>query len=908
MKTFDPESIPETMNALPGSRDDRDALIVVGRREVRGTSFKDLGDRVGRLAEGLRADGNDSSGDHREKVMLFAPASADSITAALGILRAGKVVVPVDTQISDEDLVRVLKNLEPRRVLTTQRLAKRLHELENMPTRPECFALDADEEGETESWEVLMRESGGDAAKVDPDDIAVLFYTSGTTGPPKGVPLSHRNLFVQLETVLRSELIGSDDRMLLPLPLHHVYPFVIGMLTPLAMGIPIVLPDSLTGSALTRALRAGEASVSIGVPRLYEALFNGVRERMRSIPAGEPAFDAALKLAAGCERFGLPVGRLIFRPLRRRVGPRLRLLVSGGSPLDPELARRLEAFGWGVVIGYGLTETAPLLTIKPPGKGPRNSVGRAIEAVELKLDPDALEETEQDADGERGELLAKGPNIFEGYFRMEDKTRESFTADGFFRTGDLARIDDGQVFIEGRISTRIALQGGENVDPAELEKIYAETEGVEEIGVLEDEGKLAALVVPENELLRDADPEEAASRLKKKLRERGEDLPSYQRLARVEISTHSLERTRLGKLRRHALEEAYHKVSSGEEEEKREQPAEIDALSSEDRALLEGGAARGLWDLLCERYPDRPVEPEAHLEIDLGIDSMEWVELSLSIESKVGVVVDEDLIARADRVRDLLEAVAEAAETTTDEEIGEPMENPGQALGEDDLRWAEPRGPFRTALLALLFLLMRLFLRCFFRVETKGLDRLPEGPLILAPNHASSLDAPCLGIALGLQRTRRLFWAGVTDIMFQNIVMRAISRVGQVVPVDARRSPRSSLAFVALLLDRKHPLVWFPEGRRSPHGRLQKFQPGIGMILQRCDVPVVPVHIEGAYDCLPRGRFWPRRGHIRVRFGEPCPAGELRGDEEEREPEAIAEALREKVAALAKEAEKGNGR
>jgi long-chain acyl-CoA synthetase len=490
--------------------------------------------------------------------------------------------------------------------------------------------------------------------------------------------------------------------------------------------------------------------------------------------------------------------------------------------------------------------------------------------------------------------------VFEGYYRMEEKTEECFTEDGFFRTGDLARIEDGQVFIEGRISTRIALQGGENVDPTELEDIYGEVEGVEEIGVLEDEGKLAALVVPEGDLLREGGADEAASRLKKKLKARGEELASYRRLARVELSTRPLERTRLGKLRRHALEEAYAKARAGEDgKAKAEQPAEIESLSSEDRALLEDGTAHDLWDLLCERYPDRPVEPDAHLEIDLGIDSMEWVELSVSIESKIGVAVDEDLIARVDRVRDLLEAVAESGEAGEREDIKEPLENPKEALSREDLHRTESRGPIRLLIGTFLFLLLRLCLRCFLRIEAKGLDRLPEAPYLLTPNHASYLDAPSLGLALGYQRARRFFWAGDTNIMLGNPVMRAISKLAQVVPIDARRRPRSSLAFVALLLDRKRPLVWFPEGGISGDGELQAFQPGLGVLLQQHDVPVVPVRIEGTYESLPRGRLWPRRSHVRVHFGQPCPAEELRGgDGESREPKEIAEALRRKVAAL----------
>ncbi|MFP4069336.1 MAG: AMP-binding protein [Opitutales bacterium] len=914
MASHDADQFPGTLAMLPGASGGGPAILEYDGKQLERFSFDDLLKPVRRLAAGLRMaeDGGESGGG---PIVLFAPPSFRAIAAALGILRAGRVVVPLDTQMADDDLKGVFENCGAELVITTGRLGRRLAGLKGLERELRQYALDEDDE--LDSWETLWGEEGDDGAEPDPDDTAVLFYTSGTTGPPKGVPLSHRNLRVQLEAVLRSGLIGRDERVLLPLPLHHVYPFVIGVLAPMAIGIPVVLPGGLTGSALSRALREAEPTVAIGVPRLYRALFSGIRERVGKLPGGDAVFERLLRFAGFCGRRGIPVGRWLFRPLRRRVGPKLRLLASGGSPLDPELAERLEAFGWSVAVGYGLTETSPLLTLKMPGEGPYGSVGRAIEEVELKLDPDALDDTESegedgrgksDTDGGIGELLAKGPNVFAGYHRMEEATNKCFDADGFFRTGDLARIEDGYVYIEGRLSTRIALQGGENVDPSDLEERYSEAEGVEEIGVLEDDGKLAALVVPKDDWLREADREELSRRIKRSLKERGEGLPSYQRFATVELSTRPLERTRLGKLRRHALTEAYEAARSGDEDAaggRKPGPVSTDSLSSDDRALLDDEKARRLWDLLCRRYSDRPVEPDAHLEIDLGIDSMEWIELSVEIESGVGVTVDEKLIGKVDRVRDLLQAVGSASERLEGEAMKGPLENPGDALDDDELRWTRPRGWIRLSVATVLYGLTWAFLRSLLKIEVRGLDRLPEAPFILAPNHISYLDAPCLGVALGYRRARPFFWAGARNVLFGNWFVRGISALAQVVPVDSGRSPRSSLAFVALLLDRQRPLVWFPEGRISSDGDLLRFQPGIGLILQNRDVPVVPVRIEGTREALPPGRIRPRRGRVRIWFGEPCRAEALSEGSSGEAPKDIAEALRAKVRELPEE---GNGR
>ncbi|MFO8027249.1 MAG: AMP-binding protein [Opitutales bacterium] len=892
---------------------DNEALVDFSGKAPSRESFDAILETADKLSAGLRQ--RERAEMLERPIILFSPASIEAIIAAVGILRAGGIVAPLDTQMPDEDLLHVLKNADARLVLTTERLWQRLNALEGGPDL-EGFLLDieADESKENDaspdsgsaaSWHKLFKDPDQKPATPDPKDTAVLFYTSGTTGPPKGVPLSHENILFQIETVIQTGLIKADDRVLQPLPLHHVYPFVIGTLAPLTLGLPIILPGALTGKALATALQVGEATVTLGVPRLYQAFFGGLRDRIRSMPGGRVLLPAALGLAKAGKRVGLPLGHVLFRAIRKKAAPRLRLLASGGSALEPGLAENLEALGWPVAIGYGLTETAPLLTIKKPGEATYDSVGRAVDGVELRVDPAALEtdgedDPDADRDDNRGELLARGPNVFSGYHDNATATRKSFTESGWFRTGDVATIDpDGVVYLSGRVSTRIALQGGENIDPARLEAHYAETDGVEEIGILEYEGKLAALVVPDKELRRDNAPETTADKLRKALKRQGRGLPSYQQLSAIEVSTRELARTRLGKLRRHELEKAFEEARKGEADQstkaRREVPLPEAELSSQDKALLENKRARALWELLCERYADRPVAPDAELGGDLGIDSLEWVELSLAIEAATGASVDEAMIARVDRVRDLLEAITEAEESGG-EQVTQSLRNPESALNESERKWTQARGPVRWAMASIFFAFVYAYLHLRLRVRATGLDNLPsEGPCILTPNHLSYLDAPCLAVTLGYRRARRFFWAGSTEVMFRNIFTREISRLAQVVPIDARRGPISSLTVPAYVLHQNHPLVWFPEGRISPDGSLQDFQPGIGLLLKQRDLPIIPVRIEGTDEALPKGRRLPRRGEVNVRFGEALETSALRGDDGEKAPVEVAKALREAV-------------
>jgi len=192
----------------------------------------------------------------------------------------------------------------------------------------------------------------------------VLFYTSGTSGPPKGVPLTHRNMVSNLNSVLEMKLVYSGERILLPLPLHHVYPFAIGIFIPLLSGGALILPFSLTGPQILRAMQEGKANGMVGVPRLLDALDKAIQARIQQMGRVASAlFRGALRLSIAARRWtGLRLGRTLFRPLHKRFAPHLRVMASGGSAIDSQLVWRLEGLGWEVHTGYGLTETSPLLT------------------------------------------------------------------------------------------------------------------------------------------------------------------------------------------------------------------------------------------------------------------------------------------------------------------------------------------------------------------------------------------------------------------------------------------------------------------------------------------------------------------------------------------------------------------
>jgi long-subunit acyl-CoA synthetase (AMP-forming)/phosphate starvation-inducible protein PhoH len=485
-------------------RGDRQAVLALQKEGTESWSYSDLAEHARRLAHGL----GESGVSRGNPVALLSANRPELIVACLAVVGCGAVATPVDVQLGDEALGRVLDFSGAKVIFTTADQTERLERLD-IEVSPKPILLDVGEE-DHRSWRHLLAEEVSEAelARPEPDEPAALFYTSGTTGAPKGVPLSHANLAFQIDAILGADIVTEDDRMLVPLPLHHVYPFVMGMLVPLALGLTIVLPHSLIGPQIVRALKEGEVSVIAGVPRLYSALYSGIARQAKS--SGRLA-GTLFGISAGLStwvrrRTGLDAGKILMHPLRERLGPRLQTLASGGAPLDPDLAHKLEGMGWRIAIGYGLTETAPLLTLKPPDGKKLASVGRSMPGIDVRIDRSAMpdEDPERRKEGRwtdephvEGEILARGPGVFSGYRNLPKETEEAFTEDGWFRTKDLGYFDEGgYLYVTGRASTLIVTEGGKNVQPEEVEEAYLEDPIIREVGVLQKDSRLVAVIVP----------------------------------------------------------------------------------------------------------------------------------------------------------------------------------------------------------------------------------------------------------------------------------------------------------------------------------------------------------------------------------------------------------------------------
>ncbi|MET4701406.1 long-chain acyl-CoA synthetase [Constrictibacter sp. MBR-5] len=868
-------SLTALLDAL-AARGGEAALVTVAGDALTATSAAELAGDARRLAAGLVAAGA-ARGEH---VGLIAPNGPDWAVARLGIAAAGCVGVALDDLAGEEEAATYLKDAGCRLVFVSPAhlpVAERLG--------IDALVLDdGAAERHERSWRLVFAEEIAGLPELRPEDRATLVYTSGTTGAPKSFYLTWANIAANVEAMVSLDIVRPGDRVLLPLPLHHVYPLVVGLFTPLSGGGAVVFPEAVAGPQIIRALQAAGVAIMIGVPRLYTALVGGLEGRVAARgKVAKTLFRALVALSDVLRRrFGIKAGRVLLAGLHRQIGPELRVMISGGAQLEPAVFHRLEALGWEVLSGYGLAETASIFTGNVPGAKIIGSEGRPLKGGEIRIAPPLAGETGSEGAGE-GEILLRGASVFAGYRDNPEANATAFTEDGWFRTGDLGRLDDkGFVYVTGRSKELIVLGGGKNVFPDELEKVYGDSPYFRELAVLERNGALVAIVVPDAEAMRASGYTRAEDVVRITLADKARGLPSYQRLSGFAVSREPLPRTRLGKYQRFRLGDLYERARRGET-----RPRAV-APSPEDRGLIAGGPAAEVWKILTERYAERGLSMDASPTLDLGIDSLEWMTLALDVEQRAGVALTEEDLAASETVRDLLGRVGTAADRPA-----------VAAVSAEDLRWFEPVGPAGRAFGTAAFATNRALMRLLFRVEVEGLEHLPaEGPCVLAANHASDLDPPVMGAALPLDFMRRVYWGGDAQRLHGGPIRRALMRPLHVFPVD-ERTPAAALAMGTEALKRGNALIWFPESWRSPDGEIQRFLPGIGRLLSETGAPVLPVWIDGTFAAMPRGRSLPRPTKVRIRIGPPLDAAalEARGDGDNPYTR-IAAALRDEVAKL----------
>ncbi|MGB9757752.1 MAG: AMP-dependent synthetase/ligase [Candidatus Bipolaricaulaceae bacterium] len=488
-----------------------------GRLFIQETTYKELWELAGKLATWLYHRGVQEG----DRVAILAKPSLGWAVAFVATQRLGAVAVPLDASLQVPEIRRLLAEAEvsvlfcaPDRYSELAPLAKEIPGLKEVVAIEEAV-------GALSLWEVLPGEPSFKEAQPDPEDLAVLMYTSGTTGDSKGVMLCHRNITANIEAMLKMIRVGPEDRALTIVPWYHIYGLTASLLAPLWVGASVTYTDDYR-NLISIAQKVG-VTIIIAVPKLYHALWRRLSENI----------EESLVKRVLHRFFPRFLGKLIKKKL---LGEQFRFFISGGAPLHPEVAGALRRLGLGVMEGYGLTETSPVLTLSEPFDPP-GTVGRPLPGVQIKID-------RPDADG-LGEVLVRGPNVMLGYYKNPKRTREAFTEDGWFRTGDLGKLDEqGRLYLAGRKKNMIMLESGKKIYPEEVEWELARIPEIAEVLVYEDTSRgqpmVAAMVYPNWDLLHQqgiTDPERAKEVLWEKIKEAQQNLAQFKRLRDKECLT-----------------------------------------------------------------------------------------------------------------------------------------------------------------------------------------------------------------------------------------------------------------------------------------------------------------------------------------------------------------------------------
>ena len=480
----------------------------------------------------------------------------------LAIASGVGVVVPLDKSLPDNELESLILRSQVEAIIYSSKYDTIMGTLRDKKnTNLKYFiSMDLGENTQGIYSEKALIEKGkkilneGDStylnAEIDADKMGIMLFTSGTTAMSKAVMLSHKNLVTNVMDITQRFDLTEEDRFLSFLPLHHVFECTVGFLYPISIGGSIAFCEGVKHMADN--IKEFGITAMISVPAVFDIIYRKVMKaiekkgKLQNLEKGKKISNLLLKVK-------IDLRKQLFKEVHESLGPKLRLVVTGGAALDPETEKGFNDLGFDVEQGYGLTETAPVIAAETPKCRRLGSIGKKFPSVEVKID-------NPDEEG-IGELLAKGPSIMLGYYENEEATKDALDADGWFHTGDLARIDkDGFIYISGRKKSVIVLNNGKNVFPEEIETLLNKVEGIKESFVYEkkeDDGdvKVCVKIVYDKQLIKELYNIEGEEKIKEFLWEKVKDvnrlMPKYKYVREMIISEEELIKTTTLKIKRH---------------------------------------------------------------------------------------------------------------------------------------------------------------------------------------------------------------------------------------------------------------------------------------------------------------------------------------------------------------------
>jgi long-chain acyl-CoA synthetase len=791
-----------------GQFDDRVALTIRPFLKIERVTYTELQTKAYQTAHYLSSEGLQLG----DRILIVGANSPQWISLFLGAQLLGVIVVPVDIRSNFETARKYAEQTKPKLIFRNRHLVPEFE-----PLYDNRILEDLDDQ-------LRSQKTSAPSLRISNEHIALIVFTSGTTGDPKGVVLTHGNILTNVRGVQQALAIDPNWRLLSVLPLSHMYELTGGCLAPLSSGTSLFYLPRVTPLAIARGLHDYNITTLLAVPQLLTLFLQRIRQTAAAGGQGR-ALSLALKIAPTLPEQGR---RVLFHSVHKRLGGSLAMVVTGGAPIPHEVATAWEGMGVKMVQGYGLTETSPVLAVNNPKNRRLDSQGKILSNVEARVDTKTRE------------IQAKGPSVFTEYWHNPTATKAAFTTDGWFKTGDIGSITNRWLQIQGREKFTIVLSSGLKVFPEDIEAITDERPeftSVCIVGVKTSEGEQVQAVVISDHSDTTIEAGIAATNAA---------LEPYQHIASWSRWKESdFPRTRLLKIDRRRVQ-AWANEPKTYTSDTQQSSGSKDPLVAIVRLAL-----------------DKPVAviKDNDRLADIGLDSLRRLVVVSLIEEQLGIAVAEAQISAHTTLKQLRDLV----------EHGNPAEAPAE----------RPSWPFRPWVRyignGLRETLVRGILRIWVNQHTEGAERLVglPGPSLYIFNHVDDFDAPVLYKSLPQQVRKHLAIAMAEDVIRQHKLLGFIARLGFASFSFARHEPyMPSLEYLTSLVDKGWNVALAPEGRISTTGKLMPFKTGIGLLAVELGVPVVPVKSIGLTGTVPIHSKWPKKhSQVTVRIGEPVRFG-----------------------------------
>ena len=756
-----------------------------------------------------------------DRVIIFMENRPELLFSFLGIWNKQGTCVCLDGGFSGEELTYYIKDCKPKYIFTSRvnyKAAAKGLELAGMENSVEILVVDD-----------IPVDYTGDDLTIEIEDkyfVSLILYTSGTTGNPKGVMLMFDNILINMEGLDEYKMFRTTDRVLALLPMHHIFPLLGAGVVPLGKGATIVFLKEVSSQAMVEALQKYKITFIIGVPKLWEMLHKKIMEKINGGKITKFIFKLAEKINS--KNFS----RKIFKKVHDGFGGNIRFFVSGGSKLDPQVSRDFLTLGIDVCEGYGLTETSPMISFTPTDEVVPGSAGKILTGVTVKIADD-------------GEILAKGRNVMKGYYGRPDATAEVIDKEDWFHTGDLGEIKNGLLYVTGRKKEMIVLSNGKNINPIEIEQwIMANTDLIKEMAIMDYEDKLTAVIYPDFYKLHEEGITNITETFKKGVIDKyNKQAASYKKVLDVKIVQEELPKTKIGKIRRFMLKDVINK--------KEEKVQNIVEPSTEEYKNISA---------FLKSIKNKPIIPNAHLELDLGLDSLDTVELLSHIEGTFGVKIDEQTFVEYCTV----EKLAEYVEKHSNEMMNDTKMDWKEILSKD----TEGELPKSNGIGKIIKFILKPAFLFFVKVKKEGLENIEKNePVIFAGNHQSFLDGFIVNQAVPNSVLDKTYY--FADIKhFKKGYMKFMGENSNIIFVDINKNLVNSLQMLSKALRNGKNIVIFPEGTRTRDGKINNFKKFFAILSKELNIPIVPFVLDGAYEAYPPSSKYPKGGDVKVKFLE----------------------------------------